>query len=137
MADVTREKHFLIRVPRDETLPVGEASVLQVGIDTDLVLLLLEGVRMALRYTETPVLPVIRSSIRNPIRFLRQAKQMVPQCFQRDLPAKRSAVVQYVKVRLPEIDDTLSGLVFYIRIPDVPFLRDDPVECRRSRRHLV
>ena len=49
MADVAGEKHFLFRAPLDEVLPVGQAPVLQVGIDADIVLLVPERIRLALR----------------------------------------------------------------------------------------
>src|SRR6266550_2356401 len=56
---------------------------------------------------------------------------------QRDLLPHRQTVVENMQVGFLIIDDFFACRIFYVSIPDVPFLRYAPIKNRRSTRHAL
>ena len=87
--------------------------------------------------TKTPVILVVRGLVGDPVRMIRQGKQMLSQLLKRNGLIDRDAVVQNMEVRFLEINDLLPLFVLYVSIPDIPLPGDRPVEHPGPRRNFV
>ena len=56
--------------------------------------------------------------------------QTRPQLVERHTRSHRRAVLHHVQVVAVEVDDAFPARVCHVRVPDVPLLRDRPVEHR-------
>ncbi len=88
-------------------------------------------------HAESPVLLEIGGSVRDPVWPFRQGKEMLLQFSEAHRPPDRDAVPDDMEIRLRKVDDLLPFGVPDIRVLDVPFLRDGPVEYRSATLRLA
>ena len=125
---MTGDEDLVVGRTLQPVFAVGQASGLKGRVDADLVGLILQAFKLAVAEAKPPVFPVIRRTIRNPVRCIRQREQVRPEFAERHRLVHRDAVVQHVEVTPPEVDDAFAGRVLNVSVPDVPFLRNGPVE---------
>src|SRR3984893_19474342 len=118
-------------------LAIDERTILEGRINHDVIESLPQAFGQTVRDTETPILRVIRGTIRNYIGLFRQRIQVLFELSQRHALAHRYTVVQHVKVGGREIDDLPAAPVANIGIANVPFPWYGPVEDVGPRRYLM
>ncbi len=117
---MTRDENFVGRTARQVALTVCEISSFQGGIYKDLVFAVLHLQHLVVRETKPPVLFVVRSSIRDPVRLRWEGKQMRLEFAQRHRRADRLAVIHGVQITFLEIHNSLPVRVLDIRVPNIP-----------------
>ena len=86
---------------------------------------------------EAPGLAVIRRAVRNPVRSLRQGKKVRSEFSERHSSVNGDAVIQHVKTALVEIHNPFPCDILDVGVPDIPFLRNCPVEHLGSTRDFM
>src|SRR5882672_9288086 len=97
----------------------------------------MQGFELTMSDAKCPVLLVIRSSIRDEARLVRQGMEMTLEFAQRNALPHRHAVAHDVQIRLCKVDDFFAALVFYVRVANIPFARNDPVKNRGPGRNFM
>ena len=136
VTDVRREQDLVLRLTRQEALRVGDDAVLERGVDHRLVLAVLERLQLPVRQAETPVLVVVRGSVRDQVRPFRVGEEVLPELGQGQPLADRDAVAEHVQVRVREVDDPFPVGPREPRLADVPLPRQRPVVDLCAARHL-
>ena len=136
VADVGREQDLVLGLARQEAFRVGDDAVLERGVDHGLVLAVLERLELPVRQAETPVLVVVRGSVRRHVRALRVGEEVLPELAQGQPLADGDAVAENVQVRVREVDDPLPVGPGEPRFPDVPLPRQRPVVDLCPTRHF-
>jgi hypothetical protein len=132
MANVTGKQDFVGSFSWKIVFSVRQMPVLQRGIDQNFVRVLPQLKETLVAQTKTPRLLVIARSVRNPLRMVRQGKNVRLQFIQGHRLSDGLAVADDMQVAGSEVGDFFAFGGFYVRVPDVPFLRDNPIEYRRA-----
>src|ERR1700730_243673 len=103
-------------------------SRLEGGVYADIVFPLLHLFQPPLAQAKSPSFLIIGSAVRNPVRHFRQCEEVGPEFSKQHLSVNWNAVVQHVKITLPEVDYSLTRRILNICVLDVPLFRDGPVK---------
>src|SRR5262249_1388574 len=106
------------------------------GVDANLVVTIFKGQHLIMRQAESPVFLVVRSSIGNPLRMIRDGKEVGPYFSKGHGCVNRDAVIQDVQAGLPKVYNALPPAILYICVPDIPFAGYRPIENSGSGWHL-
>ena len=88
-------------------------------------------------HAKRPALLIIRSSIGDEVGLVGQRVKMLFEFAQRNSLSHRHAIAHDVQIGPGKVYDFFSMLVFYVRIANVPFTRNGPVEDLGPRRHFM
>src|SRR5882724_1311298 len=116
MAGMARDQYFIRTFPWQIILTVGQVSWLQGRIDKDFILFVRQFEQLSMTETKSPVIFVVRSSVRDPIRMLRKSKYVLFQHGKRNFLLDGNTIVHHMKIGFLEIDNSLTSSVFYICI---------------------
>jgi hypothetical protein len=103
-------------------------TVLEYGVDTDVIVFICERRELALAEAEAPILTVVRRPVRDPIRMIGKREQMLPQFGHLKPGANRNAVADDMKVGSLEVDHSFAALVLDECVADVPLLWHRPIQ---------
>jgi hypothetical protein len=119
MANVTGKQDFVGSFSWKIVFSVRQMPVLQRGVDQNFVRVLPQLKETLVAQTKTPRLLVIAQNVR--LQFI-QGHRL----------SDGLAVADDMQVAGSEVGDFFAFGGFYVRVPDVPFLRDSPIEYRRA-----
>src|SRR5262249_1236446 len=93
-----------------------------------------QGQKSFVRQAESPIALIVRSTVRDPLRTIRKREQMRLQLAERHYCMHWHAVVHHVQIVMLKIYHPLPTWNPYVSVPNVPFLRNLPVEDTGSSR---
>jgi hypothetical protein len=128
LATMAGNEYFHFRPSWQQILAIRQMTVEQRGVDANFVVVFRHLFQLPVRETETPVFLVIRGTVRNQIRLLRQGVKVGSQLGQRHRALYRNAVVYDVQIVPAKINDPFAAGVLNVGIANVPFAGHSPVE---------
>jgi hypothetical protein len=128
MTGVGREEDLVLRLARKQHLAVGDRSGGERRVDDDAIVARRERVQLSSAHAEPPPFLVVRGSVRDEIRIRGMREHVLPKLVEAQRRVDGRAVVQDVEARVGEVDHTLPVRPVDPGGPDVPLVRDDPVE---------
>ena len=137
VAAVTGDEDLSLGLAGQVALPVRQAPRLERGVDPHDVLAVLERLELLVCHTEAPRFGVVRRAVGDQIWLIGERVDMLLQFGQRHPCIHGNAVADDVEVAVRHVHDAATGGILDVRVADVPFLRDGPVEDLRAARDLV
>src|SRR6266545_5787345 len=125
---VTRDQDLVFARTRQEALPEGQAPRFERGVDPDLVFTLGKLLEPLMLHAETPRLRVIGGAVRDQVGLVRERVDVLSKLGERHSRIHGDAVAHYVQVVVAEVDHAATARVLDEGAPDVPLLRDGPIE---------
>ena len=116
---------------------VAQISVLKARVDDHFICFVLQLFELAVGHAKSPVLRIVRGTIRDEIGLFWQGVNVLPKLCKRHVLAHGNTVAHDVKVRPGKVDNFFTAAILDISIADVPLARDRPIEDRSSGRYLM
>ena len=88
-------------------------------------------------HAEAPCLRIVGGAIGDELRLIRECVYVLSQLTKWNAHVHRHAVAHDVQIVGTEIHDAAPGGVLDVRIPDIPFLGNGPIEDPSAGRHLL
>src|SRR5579864_3800574 len=86
---------------------------------------------------KTPALVVVACAVRNPVRLVRDGKEMLLQFRQRKASVNRRAVIDYMQIGLLKIDDAFARGILHVSIANIPLFGNGPIEDAGAARDFA
>ena len=91
---MARDQYFVVGFTLDPEFTVSQMPRVQGRIDVNVVVSVFKLIELTLGQTKTPVLPVVGSSLGNPVWSISNREQVRPEFCQGHLSVNWSAIVQ-------------------------------------------
>ena len=137
LATMAGNEYFHFRPSWQQILAIRQMTVEQRGVDANFVVVFRHLFQLPVRETETPVFLVIRGTVGNQIRLLRQGVKVGSQLGQRHRALYRNAVVYDVQIVPAKINDPFAAGVLNVGIANVPFAGHRPIKHPSSGGNFV